>query len=201
MSRKSKSGKRNKATVKRHSGPSIPKSSKIDTSGSRRTRAIMVLSIALKILAVWGVALTTWVVLYPRIFVYPATPLDPNNPAYTPFVAHNQGYLSIYDVKFSCSIKYLKLPGDILVVGLGNYTNRFSDPKHVANVIAPGEQYSELLPLTGMEHNKIENADIAIVLTFKPIKWVSWRRKTLHRFVATQGKDGEWHWLPQPIKK
>ena len=97
--------------------------------------------------------------------------------------------------------KYLKLQGDITVVGLGDYTNRFSDPKHVASVIAPGEQYSVPLSLTGMKNNKIENADIAIVLTFKRIKWLPWRRKTLHRFVTTQSKDGQWHWLPQPIKK
>ena len=201
MSRKGKSGKRKKATVKRHSSPSTPKSSKSDASKSRRSRARVLLSIAGKILAVWGVALTTWVVFYPRLFVEPATPLDPNNPAYTPFVVHNQGYLAIHDVKFSCSMKYLKLPGDILVVGLGDYTNRFSDPKQAASVIAAGEKYSELLPLTGMEHNKIENADIAIVLSFKPIRWLPWRRKSLYRFVATQGKDRQWHWLPQPINK
>ena len=161
----------------------------------------MVLSIALKILAVWGVVLTTWVVFNPRVFVRSSgVALDPNNPAFTPFVVQNQGYFNIYDVKVSDSMKYLKLPGDILVVGLGDYTNRFSDPKHVANVIAPGEQYSVLLSLTGMEHNKIENADIAIVLSFKP-RWLPWRRETLHRFVAIQSKDGQWYWFQQPINK
>lgn len=203
MSRKGKSGRRKKATVKQHSSPSTPKPTK-NGARSRRPRARMLLSIGKKILAVcgvWGVVLTTWVVFNPRVFVHPAVALDPNNPTFTPFVVHNQGYLAIHYVKFSCSIKYLKFPGDILVVGLGNYTNRFSNPKHVASVIAPGEQYSELLPLTGMKHNKIENADIAIVLTFKPIKWLPWRCKTLHRFVATQGKNGQWYWLPQPINK
>ena len=83
---------------------------------------------------------------------------------------------------------------------LGDYSNRFSDPKHVASVIVPGEQYSVLLSLSGMKNNKIENADIAIVLTFKP-KWLPWRRETKHRFVSTQSKDGQWHWFPQPIDK
>jgi len=114
---------------------------------------------------------------------------------------HNQGYLSIYDVKFSCAMKYLKYPGNIHVIAQKDYANSFSDPKQVASVIAAGEQYSELLPLTGMKHNKIENADIAIVLSFKSICCLPWRRKTLHRFVSTQGKDGHWHWLPQPINK
>jgi len=201
MSRKSKSGKRKKATVKRHSGPSIPKSSKIDASGSRRTRAMMILSIALKILAVWGVVLSMWVVFNPRVFVRSSgVALDPNNPAFTPFVVQNLGHLAIYNVTVKCSVKYLKLPGDIHVVGLGNYTNRFSDPKHVASVIAPGEEYTILLPLTGLEHNRIENADIAIVLSFKP-RWLPWQRETLHRFVATQSKDGQWYWFQQPINK
>lgn len=197
MSRKGKSGKRK-------SGPNTPKPNKDNSSGSRRSRARRLLSFAGKILAVWGIvltSLTSWLVFNPRVFVHPEAALDPNNPAFTPFGFRNQGYLAIHDVKYSLSFKYLQFPGDILVVGLGDYTNRFSDPKQVASVIAPGEQYTVLLPLTGMEHNKIENADIAIVLTFKRIKWLSWRRKTLHRFLTTQGKDGHWHWLPQPIKK
>ena len=192
---------RNKATVKRHSGPNIPKSSKIDASGLRRKRVMIVLSIALKILAVWGVVLSMWVVFNPRVFVRSSgVALDPNNPAFTPFVVQNLGYLAIYNVAVKCSVKYLKLPGDIHVVGLGDYTNRFSDPKHVASIIAPGEQYTILLSLTGLEHNKIENADVAVVLSFKP-KWLPWRRETLHRFVTTQSKDGQWYWFQQPINE
>jgi len=160
-----------------------------------------VFSCILVILSIWSVFLTTWVVFNPNVSVEPSVLLDPNNPAYTVFTVHNQGYFNIYDVKFSCSIKYLKLPGNIHVVGLGEYTNSFSDPKQVATVIAAGKKYSELLPLTGMKHNKIENADIAIVLSFRTTKWFPWQRKTLHRFVATKGKDKKWYWLPQPIKK
>lgn len=187
--------------VKRHTGPSIPKSGKIDVSESRRKRAMMVLSIVLKILAVWGVVLSMWVVVNPRVFVRSSgVALDPNNPAFTPFVVQNLGYLAIYNVTVKCSIKYLRLPGDIHVVGLGDYANRFSDPKHVASVIAPGEEYTILLPLTGLEHNRIENADIAIVLSFKP-RWWPWQREILHRFVTTQSKDGQWYWFQQPINK
>lgn len=162
---------------------------------------MMVLSIALKILAVWGVVLSMWVVFNPRVFVRSSgVALDPNNPAFTPFVVQNLGYLAIYNVTVKCSVKYLKLPGDIHVVGLGDYTNRFSDPKQVASVIAPGEEYTILLPLTGLEHNRIENADIAIVLSFKP-RWLPWQREMLHRFVTTQSKDGQWYWFQQPINK
>jgi len=113
----------------------------------------------------------------------------------------NEGYLAVHDVKLSCSMKYLKLAGDIHVVGLGDYTNRFSDPKQVARVIAPGEEYSELLPLSGMKNNQVESADIAIVLSFRPIRWLPWRPEKLYRFVVSTGKDGQRHWVRQPIRK
>ena len=173
---------------------------KDNASGSREPRAKRIGKTILTLLAIWGVLLSSWVVFNPRVFVQPGVVLDPNNPAFTPFIIHNQGYLAIYDVKVKNSFKYLKLQGDITVVGLGDYSNRFSDPKHVASVIAPGEQYSVLLSLSGMKHNKIENADIAILLTFKP-KWLPWRRETKHRFVSSQSKDGQWYWFPQPINK
>jgi hypothetical protein len=201
MSRKNKYGKNNKTTKKWHDSPNITNAIKIDVAESRKKRNKMVIFVVLNILAVWGVVLTTWVVFNPRVFVLSSgVALDPNNPAFSPFFVQNQGYLAIYDVNVSCSVKYLKLPGDIHVVGIGDYTNRFSDPKQVASVIAPGEQYTILLPLTGMKHNKIEDSDIAIVLSFKP-QWLPWRRKTIHRFISTRSKDGQWYWFQQPIKK
>jgi len=201
MSKKSKSTKKKKSNVKRISDQKTTRFNKDNSFRSRRSRIKIFFSIAVNVLALWGVVLSTWVVFNPRISVYPSVALDPTNPVFTPFIVHNQGYLAIHDVKFSCSMKYLKLPGDITVIGLGDYTNRFSNPKHVANIIAPGEKYSELLPFTGMEHNTFENADIAIVLTYKPMKWFPRARETLYRFVSTQGKDGHWHWLPEPINK
>ena len=201
MSRKRKPSKRKKTTGKWHDSPNTPNVIKINSTKSRGKLNKMVIFIILNVLAVWGVVLTTWVVFNPRVFVLSTgVALDPNNPAFSPFVVQNQGYLAIYDVNVSCSVKHLKLPGDIHVVGLGDYSNRFSDPKQVASVIAPGEQYTILLPLTGMKHNKIENADIAIVLSFKP-QCLPCRRKTLHRFISTQSKDGQWHWFQQPINK
>lgn len=185
MSKKIKSTKKKISSVNHISDQRSPRSPKEKASRLKRSRVKIILTITVNILAVWGVVLSIWVVFNPRIFVQPSVALDPKNPSFTPFVVHNQGYLAIHNVKFSCSMKYLKLPGDITVIGLGNYTNRFSNPKHIANVIAPGEQYSELLPFSGMEHNKSENADIAIVLIFKPIKWLPWTSETLHRFVAT----------------
>ena len=197
MPKKKKSKKRKKVTEKQDSVASIPETNRTYARPSRIRRGI---SLVLQALGIWGVFITIWVAFTPRVFVYPRISLDPNNPVYTLFAIRNEGYLSVRDVTVECSAKYLKLPGDITVIGLGNYTNRFSDPKQVARVIAPGEEYSVLLPLTGLEHNKIENADVAIVLSFQPIRWL-WHRERLHRFVSTQGMNGEWHWVQQPINR
>jgi len=186
---------------KNHSGSSIPKENKDNASESRRSWPKRVLQTIgktiLTLLAIWG----AWVTLNPRVFVYPDVAIDPNNPGNTPFVVHNQGYLSIHDVNFSCPMKYLTFPGDIRAIAEVPYDNSFSTPQQVAKVIAPGEQYTILLPFIFMEHNKIEESDIAIEVTFKPIKWLPWRCKTKHRFVSAQSKDGQWHWFPQPIDK
>lgn len=187
MSKKSESAKKKTVTVKWH-------------LGSTTIRRILL--IVWNAIAAVSVLVTIWVAVTPRVFVHPTIPLDPSNPLFTPFVVRNEGYLAIRDVKFSCSMKYLKFAsGGPLAIGIGDYTNRFSDPKQVARVIAAGEEYSELLPLSGLEHNQIENADIAIVLSFRPIRWLPWRRERLHRFVVTQSKDGQRYWLPQPINK
>jgi len=122
---------------------------------------------------------------------------------FTFFVVRNEGYLTIRDVSFSCAIKYLKVAdGGPLIVAAEDYENRFSDPRQVSGAIVPGEEASELLPLSGMQNNRFANADIAIRLEYKPGIWLPFRkREELHRFVLKKGKDGQWHWLPQPIRK
>jgi hypothetical protein len=194
--KKKKAKKRKKVTPQKNPVVSVPKTNKTDARPSKIRRIV---SLVLQALGIWGVFITIWVAFTPRVFVYPRVSLDPNNPVFTYFAVRNEGYLSVRDVTVSCSAKYLILPGGTTVIGLGDYTNRFSDPKQVARVIAPGVEYSVLLPLSGLEHNKFENMDIAIVLSFRPIRWW-WPRETLHRFVSTQGENGEWHWLQQPIK-
>lgn len=195
--KKKKAKKRKKATPKKNPVVSVPKTNKTDARPSKIRRIV---SLVLQALGIWGAFLTFWVVFSPRVFVYPRVSLDPNDPAYTVFAVRNEGYLSVRDVTVKCSTKYLELAGDIEVFGLGEYANRFSDPKQVASVITPGEEFSVPLPFTGLEHNKFENMDIAIVLSFQPFRWW-WHRERLHRFVTAQGKNGEWHWVQQPINK
>ena len=146
---------------------------------------------------------TIWIAVNPRVYVYPSVNLDPTNPVFTPFVVRNEGYLAIRDVKFECSLKHLKLAsGGPDVIAEEDYNNRFSDPKQVSRVILPGEEASELLPLSNMENNQFENADIAVRLSFRPIRfWPSYKKEELHRFELKTAKDGQRYWFPQPINK
>ncbi|HUT29326.1 MAG TPA: hypothetical protein VMX13_06010 [Sedimentisphaerales bacterium] len=120
------------------------------------------------------------------------------------FVVRNEGYLAIRDVKFECSIGDLTLPDGTQVKAEVPYDNRFFDPNQVARVIDPGEEWAELLPLSGMKNNRFEKADIAVTLLFRPFRFWPFSlyvHKEKHRFETRQGKDGQWHWFPQPIKK
>lgn len=90
------------------------------------------------------------------------------------------------------------------MIGLGDYENRFSDPKQVSRIILPGEEASELLPLSNMKNNQFERADIAVRLSFRPIglwPFSLYVKEELHRFELKTAKDGQRYWFPQPINK
>lgn len=90
-----------------YSGSNTHKGDNENISASKvsHTKKLVLLigKIIMTIMAIWG----AWVTLTPRVFVYSAIALDPTNPVLTPFVVRNEGYLSIRDVKFSCSMKYI----------------------------------------------------------------------------------------------
>ncbi len=149
-----------------------------------------------------GVCVTIWIVVTPRVFVYTSVALDPANPVLTMFVVRNEGYLAIRDVKFESAIKYITLPDGTRAEAAVPFDNRFFDPNQVARVIDPGEEWSEKLPFSGKKNYWFKKADIAVKLSYRPYKWrPSCVRKELHRFETRQGKDGQWHWFPQPINK
>ena len=195
-------GTRKKATVKRRSAPKTPKASEDDAQRPKRQlvkKALWYFWIAYGALAAFA---TIWIAVTPRVYVYTSVALDPANPVFTMFVVRNEGYLAIRDVEFKCSIDSLTLPGGIQVKAEVAFDNTFSDSKQVAHVIAPGEEASKLLPLSKLEHNQFEKADIAVKLLFRPYKWRPFYvHEELHRFELRTAKDGQRHWFPQPINK
>ena len=144
--------------------------------------------------------LSLWVIFNPRVFVYTSHSLDPENPVYTYFVVRNEGHFNIHDVTFSCSIEEIELISGTKIIAEAPLDNRFSDPSQTARIIAPGEEYSALLPLSGLKDNKFKSGVIAVGLSFRP----SFRRrdyKKKHRFEICTAKDGKRHWLHQPLNK
>ena len=197
-------GTKKKATVKRRSAPKTPKASEDDAQRPKRQLAKKVIWSLWIVYGALAAFATLRIAVTPRVYVYTSVALDPANPVFTLFVVRNEGYLAIHDVKLECSMKYLKLPGDITVIGLGDYTNKFFAPNQVARVIDPGEEWAELLPFSGMENNQFEKADITVNLLFRPFRFWPFSlyvHKEKHRFETRQGKDGQWHWFPQPINK
>jgi hypothetical protein len=185
-------------------GKNIPKASKDDAQRPKRQLAKKVLWCCWIAYGALAAGATLWIAVTPRVFVYPSVALDPANPMFTMFVVRNEGYLAIRDVKFECSIDSLTLPDGTQVKAEVPYDNRFFDPNQVARVIDPGEEWSALLPFSGMKDNRFEKADIAVRLLFRPFRFWPFSlyvHKELHRFETRQGKDGQWHWFPQPINK
>lgn len=206
MSTKRKSAKKKRVVVKQNLGSTSSKGLNDPAVKSGRPLMRKLFLFVWNAYAALAVFATIWIAVNPRVYVYPSINLDPTNPVFTPFVVRNEGYLAIRDVKFSCAIKYIKHPGPrgTQIIGLGDYENKFYDPKQVARVIAPGEEASELLPLSGMEHNQFENADIAVRLLFRPFRlwpFSLYEREELHRFELKTGKNGQRHWFSQPINK
>ena len=197
MSKRRKNKNRRKS-AKRKNKPSTSKSTKAEKASlSKKWSVKKTISIVIGLVGLVSAIFGIWTALTPRVLVQPGVALDPNKPAFTTFTVQNQGYVPVYDVKLANSFKYLGYPGNTHVIGLGDYTNRFSDPKQIVSKLSPGKEYAEPLALSGLKNNNFQNADIAIVLTYK---WI-WQRQSLYRFVSKQGKDGKWHWLPRPIKK
>lgn len=203
--RRNKERKKKRATVKRNADV-IP-SKKVDQQGTapkppRWKRTLRFgLTLVWNIYAFLGVLCTIWIAVWPHVYVYPSAALDPNNPMFTPFVVRNEGYFAIRDVKFSCAVKYLESPGGTLIVAMKEFKNSFTNPKQVSRVITRGEEASELLPLSAMEHNQFNKADIAVRLEYKPFRlWPFYEREELHRFEVKR-KGEQWHWFPQPLDK
>lgn len=196
--------KRKKFKKKHGSKQKTLEKSKSNTSDSRKSigsKLWLIVQIIMGVLSLWGIILTTWVIFYPRVSVCPGDALDSSNPANTPFIIKNQGYVSIHNVVSSSPMNIITYPGGTVAKAEVPFDNSFSNPQQVAKVIAPEKQFTILLPFIYMENNKIEESDIAIKLTFNPIKWLPWQYETIHRFVSVKDKDGQWKWYPQPIDK
>jgi hypothetical protein len=159
------------------------------------------MTLLIKLIGTVAAVIGIWLFVKPRVSVHIGDPKTPSNPVLTPFVIRNGGYLAIRDVKCSNSIiELVEDDKDVTIIGPEDHSDRFSDIQDVAPVMAPGEDYSIQLALSKLKHHEFGRMDILIVISFRPIRWLSWRKESWHRF-ETRGEDGQWHWQPLPIKK
>jgi len=203
MSKKNRHRKKRtiaKRNVKKKKKMPVKRSGQKKKTTVKRSRRVMTLLITL--IGIVAAVIGIWSYVKPRVSVHTGDPHTPSNPALTPFVICNDGHLPIRDVKCSNAMKELfEKDMGVTIIGLGDFSNRFSDLQQVARVIYPGEEYSIQLYFSKLKHHQFGRMDIAIVISFRPHKWWPWRHKSLHRFETRKGEDGQWHWQPLPIKK
>ncbi len=160
------------------------------------------MAIIVTLIGIVGTGFGIWSFVKPRISVRTGDPHNPSNPVLTPFVIRNDGHLSIRDVKCSNAMRELfEKDMGAQIIGLGDFSNRFTDLGQVARVIYPGREYSIQLYFSNLPYHQFGKMDIAIVVSYRPIKWLPWRTESSHRFETREVEDGQWHWQPMPIKK
>ena len=199
MSKKNRHGK--KRTISKRRGKKEKKIA-VKRSGEKKKTTINMTYIIITLIGLVSSVIGIWLFVKPCVSVHIGDPKTPSNPVLTPFVIHNGGHLAIRDVKCSNSIiELVENDKDVTIIGPEDHSDRFYDIQDVASAMAPGANYSIQLALSKLKSHQFGRMDILIVISFRPIKWLSRRKESLHRFETRRGEDGQWHWQPLPINK
>jgi len=110
------------------------------------------------------------------------------------FTISNDGYLDITHVQAGCYIKSAVVNKGIHIEEtLGN------DNLPTESTLIPAERYTVPCAIAiNIATAKIDQADLAIVVYFRPWPLTFLRRHRLFRFVARAGENGQLIWEPQP---
>jgi hypothetical protein len=163
----------------------------------------------------------------PRVSVDISEPIEPSKPFSAPFVATNNNIVPLNSVNFYIGVCKLVLKAtnragveqSINVVGTPDRRiddsvpmcatpngSRYSDPAWLNHKLAPDEKFSRslseayrsLLPPSFDPIAKVDEADITIVVSFKP--WIlPWRRESEFRFATDKLPDGKYRWFARSL--
>ncbi|MFY9854081.1 MAG: hypothetical protein WAK26_09420, partial [Terracidiphilus sp.] len=139
--------------------------------------------------------------MLPRISVTPQSATNPDDPFATPFTVKNDGFLPLYDVKSECAIRQVQLlqintPYVLTVVEPKAYGFRLIDPRFAASVLDPNSTIDMACPFQRVENKKVKNANIALIVSFRPsiLPWL--RQEKFYPFVTgTDQITGQIHWF------
>lgn len=152
----------------------------------------------LSIAGVIGLFLGLYLGFRPNIFIKPnTTPENYGNAILIPFTISNDGHFSIYNVKCSCAPRYIISSNYVdIVSATDDYTSEIGWNR-IAEKLPPRGEYTEYMPLAKLAKSGLKptKADIAIIVSFRIIKFVPWEFRRKFRFSTVKAKDGSFVWI------
>ena len=128
-----------------------------------------------------------------RIGVTSDSPINPDDPFSSPFTLSNKGFLPIYDVLFSCTLRDVKWQ-DGGVMNIRTKTN--ADPIKRINAGEATTTFCKFLPYNA----KIKSADIEIEVMYRPA-YLFWSKRSSIRFGTVTESDGTLRWVPKALSE
>jgi hypothetical protein len=190
--------KHNRSQKLGQSIPSQPKIQAADKSRKPTTQFWTILSIVLT-----AIGLIALIQLRPRLSASAIPVSVVGQELFSRFTVSNDGYVKITDVQMSCYI-WKAVAQDITNNETGNNVHINDALSHPisppSQILLPNEGYTLPCAFGNIEMPtfQLKNADIAIVVYFRPwpLAWLRLRR--LFRFTFNRAQDGTASWDKQP---
>lgn len=153
---------------------------------------------------VWALVVALGVVLgvaaaaYPRLSVSSSSPLNPTDPFSTGFTISNDGFFSIHDVKFACSLNDVKGHVGEIPITIEDVEVDLDAP--ISKIEASEKATFKCRISFSQTAPDLSVGDLSIDIDFRPA-YVPMRMKKSYRFVTARGSDGQYYWQPQPLAK
>lgn len=101
-------------------------------------------------------------VVYPRFSVSSGTPLDVHNPFKTPFIIKNDGYLPMFNVKYS-------LTAEKMVTDVATFTNCGFSNNNIIEKLSSNKSSTLFVDrIFSMPPNSVKSAIVFINVTYRP---------------------------------
>jgi hypothetical protein len=120
-------------------------------------------------------------------------PINPGDPFSSPFTLSNDGFLPIYHVLFSCTLRDVKWQ-DGGVVNIRTRTN--AEPIKKIDAGEATTTFCKFLP----NKTKIKSADIEVEVKYRPA-YLFWSKQKSIRFGTVKGSDGTLRWVPKALSE
>ncbi|MCK5538094.1 MAG: hypothetical protein KAI79_14810 [Bacteroidales bacterium] len=134
--------------------------------------------------------------IWPRISISTSTALDPHNPFKTPFIVKNDGYLSLYNIKYSLTAELLEMTNGTILNNCGSASNG------IIERLRPNSGSTLFVDkIFSVSNDKVKTAKILVNITYKPISFISFTFTQQNRFIIKKNANDEYIWFESYEKK